>query len=131
MSALSRLRPIALWIAVTTFSLVLCFAGQNSQVAGKWNMVSLTPDGDQVAWTLSIANNDGKYSGTVDGTDGQSPAKDLKVEGSKIHLRTTYQDEDYDIDLKLDGDKLTGTWAGNGSSGETRGTKAPTSPAAK
>jgi len=131
MSALSRLRLIAFCIAVTTFSLVLCFAQQNSQLAGKWNMVSLTPDGDQVTWTLSIANNDGKYSGTVDGADGQSPAKDLKVDGEKVHLRTTYQDEDYDIDLKLEGDKLTGTWSGNGSSGETRGTKAAVSSGAK
>lgn len=87
-------------------------------------MVSLTPDGDQVNWTLSITRADGKYSATVDGSDGESAAKDLKVDGTNIHLRTSYEDEDYDIDLKLEGDKLTGTWSGNGNSGETKGTKA-------
>jgi hypothetical protein len=94
-------------------------------------MVSFTPDGDQVNWTLSIAQENGKYSAIVDGSDGESAAKDVKVDGANIHLRTSYQDEDYDIDLKLDGDKLTGTWSGNGNSGETKGTKAAAASAAK
>ncbi len=131
MTALFRPKRIVSWIACLAFYVGLCLAQQNSQLPGKWNMVSLTPDGDQIAWTLSIANGDGKYSATVDGNDGPSAAKDLKVEGSKVHFRTTYQDEDYDIDLKLDGDKLAGTWSGNGNSGETRGTKAAAASAAK
>ena len=90
-------------------------------------MVSVTPDGDQISWTLSIAHDNEKYTATIKGNEGQSAAKDVKVDGATIHLRTTYQDEDYDIDLKLEENRLVGTWSGNGDSGETRGTRAPAS----
>ena len=56
--------------------------------------------------------------------EGESAAKDFKVEGSKIHLRAPYEGEEYDIDLKLVDGKLTGTWSGNGDSGQTKGEKA-------
>jgi len=118
-------------VAILTCCLGISSAQQSSEVTGKWNMVSLTPDGDQVNWTLSITRADGKYSAAVDGSDGVSAAKDVKVDGTNIHLRTSYQDEDYDIDLKLEGDKLTGTWSGNGDSGETKGTRAAAASATK
>lgn len=87
-------------------------------------MVSVTPDGDQVPWTLSISDDNGKYTATIEGQEGQSTAKDMKVDGASIHLRTTYHDEDYDIDLKLEGNRLVGTWSGDGDSGKTEGTRA-------
>lgn len=90
-------------------------------------MVSVTPDGDQISWTLSIAHDNEKYTATIEGNEGQSAGKDVRVDGATIHLRTTYQDEDYDIDLKLEENRLVGTWSGNGDSGETRGTRAPAS----
>ncbi len=131
MTASSRLRPIAFCIAMMICCLGLGYAQQSSQLTGKWNMISTSPDGDEIPWTLSITNDDGKYNATVEGNAGLSPAKDFKVDGTKVHLRTTYQDQDYDIDLKLEENKLTGTWSGNGDSGPTKGTKAAASSAGK
>jgi hypothetical protein len=99
-------------------------AQKDSAVTGKWKMVSTTPDGNDVHWTLSITYKEGTYSATMGSEEGESAAKDFRVEGSKIHLRAPYEGEEYDIDLKLVDGKLAGTWSGNGDSGETKGEKA-------
>jgi hypothetical protein len=128
MSFSSHLRFIT--TAAKTFFLaaLLCTAmaqaQQNDQLAGKWNMHSTTPDGNDVYWTLSITYKDGSYSATLASDDGETAAKDFKVDGLKIHLRAPYQGHEYDIDLKLVDGKLLGTWSGNGDSGETKGEKA-------
>ncbi len=96
---------------------------ENDQLTGKWNMVSTTPDGNDISWTLSITYKDGAYSAAIGGDAGESTAKDLKVEGSKIHMRVPYRDNEYDIDLTLKEGKLVGTWSGNGDSGQTKGEK--------
>ena len=126
---LSRLKVTSLFLTVFLFTLGLCYAQQGKAVTGKWNMVSISPDGDHIAWTLTIAKEGAKYTATVAGNDGTNPARDVKIEGTSVHFRTTYEDEDYDIDLKLQNDKLTGTWSGNGNSGTTSGTRAATSAA--
>ncbi len=102
----------------------ICYAQQGKELTGKWNMISVTPDGDQISWTLQIKHENGNYTATVDGQDGSSAAKDFRVENGKVHFRTTYQDQDYDIDLTVEENRLVGTWSGNGDSGETKGTKA-------
>ncbi len=99
-------------------------AQQNEQLTGKWNMVSTTPDGNDIAWTLSITYKDGNYSAMIGGDQGETTANDFRVEGSKVHMRVPYRGEEYDIDLSLKEDKLVGTWSGNGDSGTTKGEKA-------
>ena len=121
---LSRLKVTTLFLTAFLFTLALSYAQQANAVTGKWNMISVTPDGDQIAWTLTIAKEGEKYTATVAGNDGTNPAQDLKIEGTSVHFRTTYEDEEYDIDLKLNGEKLAGTWSGNGNSGTTTGTRA-------
>ncbi len=90
-------------------------------------MVSSTSDGQEIPWTLTISGENGKYSASSATDNGETPAKDLKIEGNKVHLRVPYQGEDYDIDLQLKGDSLVGTWSGNGESGDTKGQRAPNS----
>ena len=104
-------------------SIGIAQAQQNDQLTGKWNMVSTTPDGNDIAWTLSITYKDGTYGATMGGDQGETTPKDLKIEGSKIHMRVPYHGEEYEIDLSLKEDKLTGTWSGNGDSGPTKGEK--------
>jgi len=99
-------------------------AQQEKALTGKWNMVSSTPNGSEVNWTLSITYKDGGYSATLGSEEGETAAKNFKVEGSKIHLRVTYEGEEYDIDLKLVDGKLVGTWSGNQDTGQTKGEKA-------
>ena len=90
-------------------------------------MVSITDDGDQIQWTLTITNDNGKYSAVSDTEGGESPVKELSIAEGKVHFRVPYQGEEYAIDLKLDGDTLAGTWSGGDASGETKGHRAASS----
>jgi hypothetical protein len=126
--SLSRVAKLTITNSALFLALMLCtgvtHAQEDSAVTGKWKMVSTTPDGSDVHWTLSITYKDGTYSAMMGSEEGESAAKDFEVKGSKIHLRAPYKGEEYDIDLKLVDGKLTGTWSGNGDSGETKGEKA-------
>lgn len=124
MRASSLLKHLALFIAVTLCCVGISYAQHSHELTGKWNMVSVTPDGDQISWILQVKHENGNYTATVDGEDGSSTAKDFRVENGKVHFQTTYQDQDYDIDLTIEENRLVGTWSGNGDSGETKGTKA-------
>lgn len=88
---------------------------------GVWTMSSLTPDGDVVAWKLTLKQADGKLAGTIDSDNGQEALKEITLTGTKIHFVSPYQGEDYDEDLDLQDGKLVGTWSGNGASGKTTG----------
>lgn len=126
--SLSRITLNALLLA--SFTIVcssLVHAWQNKDLIGKWNMVSITPDGDEIPWTLSITYQDGKYSATTGSREGEAEAKDVQIDASTVHLRVPYQGAEYSIDLKLKDNKLVGTWSGNGDSGDTKGEKAATS----
>lgn len=94
----------------------------SASVAGTWKMVSETPDGDSIAWTLTLTEAGGHWTATVGSSDAQAaPASNVKVAGSTVHFQTQYQGNPYDIDLKLADGLLTGTWNGENGSGKTSG----------
>lgn len=95
-----------------------------AKLAGDWKMTSLTPDGDPVPWKLSLKQQDGKWVGTMSSDQGDTALKDLTVNGTKLHFTTPYHGEDYAEDLDLQGEKLVGSWSGNGNSGKTTGERA-------
>ncbi len=95
---------------------------QNQALLGKWNMTSTAPK-NYVPWTLTIDYKDGKYAAISSTADSTGPVKDFRVDGNALHFSVEYQGGEYDIDLKLQGDSLTGTWSGQGDSGETKGSK--------
>jgi hypothetical protein len=97
----------------------------DSGLAGKWKMVAISPDGNEVPWTLTIAYADGKYSGTLNSDQGEVPAKDFKTDGTMVSMTTPYEGNDYEVKLKLIDGKLKGTWSGGGDSGDVHGEKAP------
>ncbi len=91
-------------------------------LVGKWKMTSISPDGDSIPWTLQVKEDDGKLAASVISQDGtEQPIKDLNTDEGKVKFKAPYEGELYDIELKMDGDKLTGTWSGNGDSGKTSG----------
>jgi hypothetical protein len=109
-------------------TIMLCAGTSRTQesrpLVGKWKMISTTSEGEEVPWTLTINYADGKYGAIAASEEGEGPAKDLKVDGANVTLIVPYQGEDYEIKLRLVEHKLSGTWSGNGQSGETKGMKA-------
>lgn len=102
-------------------------AQANSSLAGEWKMVSSTGDGNEVPWTLTIQYKDGNYSATVSTGQGEAEPKNFKVDGDDISMGVDYQGEEYEIKLKHSGEKLIGTWSGNGDNGDTKGERASAS----
>ncbi len=95
----------------------------SASLSGTWKMISETPEGDPIPWSLTIAQTDGHWTGTVATPEATkpTPASDFKVSGDKVHLQTQYQGSPYDIDLKLESGTLLGTWSGDNGSGKTTG----------
>ena len=67
-------------------TIVLCVGTSRAQesrpLVGKWKMISTTPDGGEVPWSLTINYGDGKYSATVASEHGENAPKDFKVDGA-------------------------------------------------
>lgn len=110
--------------------LMICFlyagtavAADGPGLAGKWKMASVTPDGSTVDWTLTMKQEGDTWSATVGAGDSETPAKEVKVDGASVHMKTPYNGDFYDVDLKLDGDKLAGKWTGSSDSGATTGVR--------
>lgn len=112
-----------LGIALAIFVISLCIGAQDhSTLIGKWSMASESDDGT-IAWTLTIKEEAGKLTGTL-ATDGpETPAKNLTFTDGVLKFVAPYQGADYDIELKLQADKLVGTWSGGGNDGKTTGAK--------
>ncbi len=111
-------------LLLTLILLAGSLAAQQAQgLAGKWKMVSTTSSDDVVDWTLTLKQEGDTWTATVSGEDGDAPAKDVKVDGNSLHMKTPYGGEFYDVDVTLEGSKLTGKWSGNGDSGPTTGTR--------
>jgi hypothetical protein len=112
-----------LTICVALFVVTLSALGQDyNALIGKWNMTAES-SGDPVKWTLVLKNDDGKLTAFLASDQGQQPAKDFTYANGVLKFKAPYQGNYYDIELKVTGEKLDGTWSGNGSSGKTYGTK--------
>ena len=111
-------------ICLAAFMVVaLALAQDSSALIGKWNMTSET-DGDPVKWTLVLKETDGQLAAFLATDQGEVAAREFTYKDGLLKFKTTYQGEDYVIELKSSGTKLNGTWSGGGSSGATYGTKA-------
>ncbi|MGA8026985.1 MAG: hypothetical protein WB992_07555 [Bryobacteraceae bacterium] len=121
-STSTRLFTVATLLATAIFCVAASPAQESDPLVGKWNMISTSDH--EISWTLTIRYEEGKYQAVAATDDGEGPIKELKVEGRNLTFTVPYQGQDYEIKLKLVKDKLSGTWSGNGDSGDTTGTKA-------
>ena len=108
---------------LTCLAAFILFAQDYKSLLGKWNMTSET-GGDPVHWTLVLKETDGKLAAALAAGENEMPSKDFTYVDGVLKFKVPYEGEDYDIELKADGDgKLKGTWSGGGNSGPTTGTK--------
>ncbi len=86
-------------------------------VAGDWDCVSVTPDGDEIHSTLTVTTADGKVAAKLVGDDGEWTLSKVKFESNVLTFTVT-RDADYEVTMNLNGDKMDGKWAGNGIGGK-------------
>lgn len=91
--------------------------------AGAWNCVALTPDGEALKFTLKIREEEGRISATMENARGEVPVIDPKLEGSTVSFKVDYDGSRYTLALKIEGDKLEGTYAGESATGKVTGAR--------
>ena len=116
-------RAVRHFIAALTL-MVFAAAGlaAASEVVGVWECVSITPDGDEMHTTLTVTEANGKLSATLKSEEGEWTISNVKFEG-KVLSFTAAQDAEYNVTLKVDGDKMDGQWSGGGDSGKVTATR--------
>jgi hypothetical protein len=90
---------------------------------GNWDCVSSAPGGGEIKWTLTVKEVDGKLACTLATEDGEIPLDDVKYENNVLTFKVNRGEGTYDVTLKFEGDKLDGTWKGNGETGAIKGSK--------
>jgi hypothetical protein len=113
----------AVWL-VAFVVVVSAFSQDHKPLVGKWNMTSET-SGDPVSWILVLKDDSGELKASLAGDEGEQAVKDLTFQNGVLKFKAPYQGDYYDIELKVTGEKLVGTWSGGGDSGQTSGIKAP------
>jgi len=116
------IRLVLGFCVVAAMMALSALAQDQKALLGKWNMTSET-DGDPVAWTLVVKENDGQLTAVVGTDEGAPPVKDFTYANGVLKFKVPYQGEYYDIELKSNGEKLDGKWSGKGDSGKTSGIK--------
>jgi hypothetical protein len=104
-------------IALLLFSLVL------SAADGKWRFTATDNEGNDSQWVLELKTQDGKLTGTLTGDQGELPLIDPKADDTSITFKVVLNDVTYNVDLKVDGDKLEGKFTGGEASGTIKGTR--------
>ncbi len=75
-------KRIGLWVVAV--GVLLALAAAAADVSGKWKAEFTTPDGTQRTNTFTFKMDGGKLTGTVAGSQDETPIKDGKVSGDDI-----------------------------------------------
>jgi hypothetical protein len=94
-------------------------AAPASGIAGTWEIVAVTPDGD-ASYLLELNRQGDGFTGTIGGDMGTASLDALSFKDGKLHFEVDGGGTVYIIDGALEGDNLKGRWAISG--GDASGT---------
>jgi hypothetical protein len=110
----------ALLLAAGPFAL----AADAPKAVGAWDVVAQTPNGDMPSvLTLKAVEGGIKAEFELDGA--ARTVSDEKLVGDVLTLKVQYEGGVYDVEAKITGDTLEGTWQGGGYSGTLKAKRRP------
>lgn len=77
------MRNSAIWLSAI-LAILLSVAAVAADISGKWKAEFSTPDGTQRVNTFSFKVDGGKLTGTVAGTQDETPIQNAKITGDEI-----------------------------------------------
>jgi len=116
-------RTFFILLAVCALAAPLALAG-DEKVVGTWDAVAVTPEGDMPA-LLTIAEKEGALEATMDIGGMERRIEDEKLEGDVFTMTVMYDGAPYEVELKVDGDTMEGTYTGSAASGELKAKRQP------
>lgn len=110
--------------ALVLAALPVALAADPVKPAGTWDAVASTPNGDMPS-VIVIKQVDGALKAEME-LDGVSRTiTDEKLEGDVFRMKVQYEGGVYDVEAKIAGDTLEGTWQGGGVSGTLKAKRRP------
>jgi len=102
------------------------FAGAADAVkaVGTWDAVATSPNGDMPS-VITIKLVDGALKAEMELDGVPRTITDEKLEGNVFRMKVQYEGGVYDVEAKIDGDTLDGTWQGGGYSGTLKAKRRP------
>jgi hypothetical protein len=109
---LKRLALAALLLAVAPSA----FAADAPKVVGTWDAAISSPNGELSA-VIVVKETGGALEAEVEVDGVQRAVTDEKLEGDVFRMKVQYEGGVYDVEAKIAGDTMEGTWQGGGYSG--------------
>ena len=120
----NAVRPTLLLAALVLAALPLASAADAPKIVGTWDAVSTTPNGDMPA-VIKVNKVEGGLKAEIEIDGYARTVTDEKLEGNVFRMKVQYEGGVYDVEAKIDGDTLDGTWQGGGYSGTLKGKRRP------
>lgn len=102
----------------------LATAADAPKVVGTWDIVATTPNGDMPS-VLVLKQVDGALKATFELDGVERVVTDEKLEGDVLRMKVQYEGGVYDVEAKVAGDAMEGTWQGGGYSGTLKAKRRP------
>src|SRR5262249_34663784 len=95
-----------IWLCAVTLLVTLSIGAMAADVTGKWRAEFTTPDGTQRVNTFTFKQEGAKLTGTVAGTQDETPIQDGKVTGDAISFTAERPFGKFSYQGKLSGDEI-------------------------
>jgi hypothetical protein len=102
----------------------LARAADAPKVVGTWDAVATTPNGDMPS-VITIKQVEGALKAEIEIDSVPRVVTDEKLEGDVFRMKVQYEGGVYDVEAKIGGDALEGTWQGGGYSGTLKAKRRP------
>lgn len=113
-------------LAVTFLLAIPAFAG----VAGRWDITSVTNEGEKLKSVLTLAESEGKITAALAMGEQIIPLENVSATAEQISFRLMWGSTGVNVKAKFDGDKLAGSWtADSGETGAITGVRSATAAA--
>jgi hypothetical protein len=113
---MKNLKRPALAFAAALLACAFATAADTPKIVGTWDAVSSTPDGEMPS-VITVKQVDGALKAEVELEGDKRVVTDEKLEGDVFKMKVQYQGGIYDVEMKVTGDTIEGSWQGGGYSG--------------
>ncbi len=117
--------PARLALAFVLLACVpLALAADAPKIVGTWDAVASTPNGE-MATVITVKQVDGALKAEIELEGAKQVVTDEKLEGDVFRMKVQYEGGVYDVEVKVTGDAIEGTWQGGGYSGTLKAKRRP------
>jgi len=110
--------------ALVLAALPPAIAADAPKAVGTWDAIASTPNGDMPS-VITIKQVEGALKAEIEIDGLQRIITDEKLEGDVFRMKVQYEGGVYDVEAKIAGDALEGTWQGGGYSGTLKAKRRP------